>query len=84
MLMQFLVVDGDKANYIYSGHEFAFVCDEEDVDLACDALAESLDLVAEDDSIGLQDAKNYDVPALLDYLKKMGFIDQWEAWQVEE
>lgn len=83
MLMQFLVVDGDKANYIYSGHEFAFVCDEEDVELACDVLAESLDLVGEDVSIDLQDAKDYDVPVLLDCLKELGFIDHWEAWQVE-
>lgn len=83
MLMQFIVVDGDKANYIYSGYECMFECDVEDVEVASDELSEILDLVTEEDLAGLQDAKDYDVPALLDCLKELGFIDHWEALQVE-
>lgn len=84
MIKQFIVVDGDKAEYVYSGHEFAFVCDEqEDIDLAYDVLAESLDLVSEDDLIDFQNAQDDDVPTMLDDMKRMGFIDQWEAWEVE-
>lgn len=83
MIKQFVVVDGDKADYVYSGHEFAFVCDEQDIDLAYDVLAESLNLVSEDDLIDFQNAQDDDVPALLDDMKRMGFIDQWEAWEVE-
>lgn len=84
MLKQFTVIDGDKAEYIYSGREFAFVCDDQDIDLACEALTASLDLVSEDDLIDFQNAQNDDVPTLLDDMKAMGFIDQWEAWEVEE
>lgn len=83
MIKQFTVIDGDKAEYVYSGHEFAFVCDEQDIDLAYYVLAESLDLVNEDDLIDFQDAQIDDVLTLLDDMKKMGFIDQWEAWEVE-
>lgn len=83
MIKQYTVVDGGKAEYVYSGHEFAFVCDEQDIDLAYDVLAESLDLVSEDDLIDFQNAQDDDVPTLLDDMKKMGFIDQWEAWEVE-
>ncbi len=84
MIKQFTVIDGEKAKYVYSGHEFASVCDEQDIDLAYDALAESLDLVSEDDLIDFQNAQDDDVPTMLDDMKKMGFIDQWEAWEVEE
>lgn len=83
MIKQFTVVDGEKARYIYSGHEFAFVCDEQDVDLAYAMLEESLYLVNEDDLIDFQNAQGDDVPALLDDMKRMGFIDQWEAWEVK-
>lgn len=84
MIKQFTVIDGDKAEYVYSGHKFAFVCDEQDIDLAYYVLAESLDLVSEDDLIDFQNAQDDDVPTLLDDMKKMGFIDRWEAREVEE
>lgn len=83
MIKQFIVIDGDKAEYVYSGHEFGFVCDEQDIDLVYDVLAEALDLVSEDDLIDFQNAQDDDVPTLLDDMKRMGFIDQWEAWEVE-
>lgn len=83
MLKQFTVIDGDKAEYIYSGHEFAFVCDDQDIDLAYEVLEASLDLVSEDDLIDFHNVQDDDVPILLDDMKKMGFIDQWEAWEVE-
>ena len=84
MIKQFTVVDGDKAKYVYIGHEFAFVCDEQDTDLAYDALVMSLYVVSEDDLIDFQNAQDNDVPTMLDDMKKMGFISQWEAWEVEE
>lgn len=83
MLKQFTVIDGDKAEYIYSGHEFAFVCDDQDIDLAYEVLEASLDLVSEDDLIDFHNVQDDDVPILLDDMKEMGFIDRWEAWEVE-
>ena len=83
MIKQFIIVDGDKAEYVYGGHEFAFVCDERDTDLAYDALVRSLYVVSADDLIGLQEAQDDDVPTMLDDMKKMGFISQWQAWEVE-
>lgn len=84
MIKQFVVIDGDKAKYVYSGHEFAFVCDERDSEIAYHVLVVSLDLVSEDDLTDFQNAQGDDVPTLLDDMKKKGFIDQWEAWEVEE
>lgn len=84
MIKQFVVIDGIKAEYVFSGHEFAFVCDEQNIDLAYDALTESLDLVSGDDLIDFLNAHDDDVPTLLDDMKQMGFIDQWKAWEVEE
>lgn len=83
MIKQFTVIDGDKAEYVYSGHKFAFVYDEQDIDLAYAMLEVSLYLFNEDDLIDFQNARGDDVPALLDDMKRMGFIDQWEAWEVE-
>lgn len=84
MIKQFTVVDGERAKYVYSGHEFAFVCDERDTDLAYDALVMSPYVVSADDLLDFQNAQDDDVPTMLDNMKKMGFIDQWEAWEVEE
>lgn len=83
MIKQFTVVDGERAKYVYNGHEFAFVCDEQDTDLAYDALVMSLYVVSADDLIDFQNAQDGDVPTMLDDMKKMGFINRWEAWEVE-
>lgn len=92
MIKKYTVVDGDKAQFIYEGHEFTFTCDEKDIDTAYDALAENLDLVNYDlyedgddtDLVAFQNAKDDDAATMLDDMQRMGFIDYWEAKEVED
>lgn len=77
--MIYTITDGSKAEYINAGHEFSFEADADDIDTAYDALAENLKLNNDDDLIDFQDAKDDDVKTLLDDMKRMGFIDSYEA-----
>lgn len=78
----YVVTDGDKAEYDGEGHWFSFDCTPDDIDTAYDALCENLRLNNDDDDsqdlIDFQNAKDDDVKTLLDDMKRMGFIDDWE------
>lgn len=79
MTKEYTIVDGSKAQYIETGHEFTFECDVNDIDTAYDVLAENLKLNDEADLVDFQNAKDDDVATLLDDMKRMGFIDSWEV-----
>lgn len=76
--MTYTIIDGEKAQFIGEGHEFAFECDPMDIDTAYGALAENLEVKDNQDLIDFENAADDDVKTLLDDMKKMGFIDEWE------
>lgn len=49
-----------------------------DIDTAYGALAENLEVKDNQDLIDFENAADDDVKTLLDDMKKMGFIDEWE------
>lgn len=79
----YIVTDGDKAEYNGEGHEFTFESTPDDIDTAYEALAENLRLNDNDedsqDNVDFQNAKDDSVEVLLEDMKRMGFIDSWEA-----
>lgn len=79
----YTVVDGDKAEYNGEGNEFTFDSTPDDIDTAYVALAENLQLIdqSEDsqDLIDFQNAKDDNVEVMLDDMKRMRFIDDWEV-----
>ena len=77
--MTYTIIDGEKAQFIGEGHEFTFECDPMDIDTAYGALAENLEVKDNQDLIDFENAADDDVKTLLDDMKKMGFIDEWEV-----
>lgn len=80
--MTYTIYEGTKATI--NGVQLTFDCDPDDTDTAYDILAENLHLNNEDfdnnpDMIDFEDAADDDVKTLLDDMKRMGFIDSWEA-----
>lgn len=76
--MTYTIYEGTKATI--NGGQFAFDCEPDDIDTAYDALAESVHLNNQDqDLVDFQNATDDDVKTLLDDMKRMGFIDSWEA-----
>ena len=76
--MTYTIIDGEKAQFIGEGHEFTFECDPMDIDTAYSALAVNLEVKDNQDLIDFENAADDDVKTLLDDMKKMGFIDEWE------
>lgn len=76
--MTYTIIDGEKAQFIGEGHEFTFECDPMDIDTVYGALAENLEVKDNQDLIDFENAADDDVKALLDDMKKMGFIDEWK------
>lgn len=82
MIKTYTIYEGTKATI--NGGQFAFNCEPDDIDTAYDALAENVHLNSQDqdnsrDLIDFQNAKDDDVKTLLDDMKRMGFIGDWEA-----
>lgn len=82
MIKTYKVSEGTKATL--DGGQLTFQCEPDDIDTAYDALAENIHLNDQDqdtsrDLIDFQNAKDDDVKTLLDDLKQMGFIGEWEA-----
>ena len=80
--MTYTIYEGTKATI--NGGQFAFECEPDDIDTAYDALAENVHLNNQDqdnnqDLVDFQNAADNDVKTLLDDMKRMGFIDSWEA-----
>ena len=80
--MTYTIYEGTKATI--NGGKFEFNCEPDDIDTAYDALAENVHLNNQDqdnnqDLVDFQNAADDDVKTLLDDMKRMGFIDSWEA-----
>lgn len=80
--MTYTIYEGTKATI--NGSQFEFNCEPDDIDTAYDALAENVHLNNQDqdnnqDLVDFQNAADDDVKTLLDDMKRMGFIDSWEA-----
>ena len=78
----YTIYEGTKATI--NGSQFEFNCEPDDIDTAYDALAENVHLNNQDqdnnqDLVDFQNAADDDVKTLLDDMKRMGFIDRWEA-----
>lgn len=64
------------------GSQLTLECRSDEVDAAYDILAEELvlkDQNNEQDLIDFENVEDDDVETMLNNLKKMGFIDNWEA-----
>lgn len=82
MIKTYKVSEGTKATL--DGGQLTFQCEPDDIDTAYDALAENIHLNDQDqddsrDLVDFENAKDDDVKTLLDDLKQMGFIGEWEA-----
>lgn len=79
--MEYTIYEGTKATI--NGGQYIFDCEPNDTDTAYDVLAEEIHLNdSSDDSqdlIDFQNAKDDDVETLLNDMKKMSFIDDWEV-----
>lgn len=80
--MTYTIYEGTKATI--NGGQFSFDCEPTDTDTAYEALAENVQLNDQNqddnqDLVDFQNAEDDDVETLLNDMKKMGFIDSWEA-----
>lgn len=80
--MTYTIYEGTKATI--NGGQFSFDCEPTDTDTAYEALAENVQLNNQNqddnqDLVDFQNAEDDDVETLLNDMKKMGFIDSWEA-----
>ena len=79
--MTYTIYEGTKATI--SGTKYTFECEPTDIDTAYDVLAEEVHLNdnPEDsqDLIDFQNAADDDVATMLNDMKRMGFINDWEA-----
>ena len=82
MINTYTIFEGTKATI--DGKRFSFDCEPDDIDTAYDALAENVRLSNQDqdrnqDLMDFENAADDDVQTLLDDMKRMGFIGDWEA-----
>lgn len=83
--MTYTIYEGTKATIDETqyGNQFSFDCEPDDIDTAYDALAENVQLNNQDedsqDLIDFQNAKDDDVKTMLDDMKRMGFIGDYEV-----
>lgn len=82
MIKTYTIFEGTKATI--NGKRFSFGCEPDDIDTAYDALAENVRLSNRDlddnpDLMDFENANDADVKTLLDDMKRMGFIGEWEA-----
>lgn len=79
--MTYTIYEGTKATI--DGTQFSFDCEPDDIDTAYDALAENVHLNNQDedsqDLIDFQNAEDDDVKTMLDDMKRMGFIGDYEV-----
>lgn len=83
--MLYTIYEGTKATL--EGSQFTFSCEPNDIDTAYNALAENVHLNNQsqnsEDLLNFQNAKDDNVKIMLDDMKQMGFIGNWEATNLE-
>lgn len=83
--MLYTIYEGTKATLKDS--QFTFSCEPDDIDTAYNALAENVHLNNQsqnsEDLLNFQNAKDDNVKIMLDDMKQMGFIGNWEATNLE-
>ncbi len=84
-MKEFTIYAGEKLyGFLDNPASFNFTCDPSDIDTAYDAIAENAVLNSSQDSIDFQNCADDDVKTMLEDLKRMHFLSDYEISDVDE